>query len=225
MLGIITAMPCEAAPLLARMDGCTTAACGGYLLQCGSLCGMPARVLICGVGRLNAGLGAQALLQTSVSALLHIGTAGALDPAVQPGDCIAASALTWSDFSGWSDELLLPMRRSYPADPALLALARQDSQCHVGIIATGDRLIADPARRREIHARTGALAADMESAAVAHAAMLADVPLLVLRAVTDRADGHAVDDFAQNCAAASQRAADAACALLTRGAPLWGTAK
>jgi adenosylhomocysteine nucleosidase len=59
---------------------------------------------------------------------------------------------------------------------------------HPGMVAGVDRLLATPAQKRALLAATGALAADMESHAVAEAASAAGKPLLVVRAISDAAD-------------------------------------
>ena len=65
----------------------------------------------------------------------------------------------------------------------------------VGRIATGDRFVCDAAEKEDIFARTGALCTEMEGCAVAHTATLATVPFVVLRAISDMANGDAKVDF------------------------------
>ena len=58
----------------------------------------------------------------------------------------------------------------------------------VGIIATGNYFVDDPAKVEQVVRETGADAVEMEGAAVAHVAARNDVPALVIRALSDNAD-------------------------------------
>ena len=58
----------------------------------------------------------------------------------------------------------------------------------VGPVAGTDRLLATPGHKRALLEATGALAADMESHAVAELASAAAEPFIVVRAISDGAD-------------------------------------
>ena len=75
----------------------------------------------------------------------------------------------------------------------LLELADQalnDLNIHhiVGIIATGNYFVDDPKKVEQVIRETGADAVEMEGAAVAHIAARNDLPVLVIRALSDNAD-------------------------------------
>ena len=67
---------------------------------------------------------------------------------------------------------------------------------HRGPIATGDTFVADHDSKRRIHDTFGALACEMEGAAIAQVAQAAHVPFLVVRAISDLADGSASESYA-----------------------------
>ncbi len=76
------------------------------------------------------------------------------------------------------------------SDPGLLAAARTllaDEPCHVGLFLTQDTVAETAAAKAALHAATGALAVDMETAWIAEACSRAGVPLLALRVVSDAA--------------------------------------
>ena len=57
-----------------------------------------------------------------------------------------------------------------------------------GIIATGNYFVDDPKKVEQVIRETGADAVEMEGAAVAHVAARNDLPVLVIRALSDNAD-------------------------------------
>lgn len=76
------------------------------------------------------------------------------------------------------------------SDPALLAQAAEimgSERVHRGKLTSEMVVIDSAADKAELCARTGALAVDMETAAVAHVCAEAGVPLLALRVISDDA--------------------------------------
>ena len=63
------------------------------------------------------------------------------------------------------------------------------AQVHVGAIATGDQVVFSDERKQWMHGAWGALAVEMESAAVAQVAQANGIPWLAVRAISDSADG------------------------------------
>ena len=102
------------------------------------------------------------------------GFAGALDPALHPGDLVVAT------------EVRTPDDRSFPCSsgPLIAALRGLGLTAHAGPIASADHLVVGG--ERAVLAATGAIAVDMESAWLAEAAE--GRPLGVLRAIVDTVD-------------------------------------
>jgi len=87
---------------------------------------------------------------------------------------------------------------SFHSDDALRALAvkackeaNPDIEVFEGRIASGDQFVADQGVKDFITKEFGAYAVEMEGAAIAQAAYLNNVPFLVIRAISDKADGSA----------------------------------
>jgi adenosylhomocysteine nucleosidase len=76
-----------------------------------------------------------------------------------------------------------------------------------GVIVTGDVFVADAALRDELRSSFGAAAVEMEGAAVVQACREFAVPCLVVRSITDRADGVAMTNYESFRALASENAA------------------
>jgi adenosylhomocysteine nucleosidase len=134
-----------------------------------------------GVEVWSSGMGAEAAARAAARlldrpapprALVAAGFCGALDPGLRAGDLVAGERVV--DERGGE---------AIAADPALLAAAPGRR----GTIVSAARLARAPAERARLRALggPGALAVDMESAALGRAAAAAGVPFLALRAVTD----------------------------------------
>jgi 4-hydroxy-3-methylbut-2-enyl diphosphate reductase len=137
----------------------------------GRLGGVP--VLRSGVGPARASAAAAELAEAGPRPLLVAGVAGALVPAVRPGDLVVADEVRFVDG-----------RRpvEVPTAGALAgALRRLGLAVHVGPVVSSPTVV-DGTRRAEL-ARTGALAVDMESGWLAAGA--GGGPFAVVRAVVD----------------------------------------
>ena len=66
----------------------------------------------------------------------------------------------------------------------------------VGTIATGDKFITEKADKDRISAHFGAAACEMEGGAIAHTAFVNGTSFIVVRAISDSADGDASMDYA-----------------------------
>jgi len=85
-----------------------------------------------------------------------------------------------------------------------------------GVIVTGDVFMSDAARRDEIRNTFSASAVEMEGAAMVQACRQFSVPCLVVRSITDRADGQAMTNYTRFIAAASENAAMLVTAIIAR---------
>ncbi|WP_084355843.1 phosphorylase family protein [Novosphingobium lentum] len=116
-----------------------------------------------------------AALAPGAAGIISFGMAGALDPALRLGDWVVGDCVTGA-FEG-------------PCDPRwVAALMRALPRPHRGACYADGHLIADPMRKRALHDRHSALAADMESHLAARVAADAGLPFAILRCVSDTAD-------------------------------------
>ena len=212
MIGIISALGRELQTLAEALDGRETVRRSGLDYHTGTLDGAECVLCECGVGKVNAALHAQIMIDFyRPDAIIFTGVAGALSPEVRHLDTIVASELVYHDMQEFVLEKFGLIEKVYYADARLSALAADVCAARgvahrVGRIATGDRFVSDAAEKAEIFERTGALCTEMEGCAVAHAATLAGVPYAVLRAISDLADGAAdgdFDEFVERAAATS----------------------
>jgi adenosylhomocysteine nucleosidase len=119
----------------------------------------------------------QAIGAGKASGLLSFGIAGGLMPGLVPGRPVVASAVIASDGT------------RYRVDDIWRARLHD----HFGVAVEGDvfgadAIVATTTEKADLHARTGALAVDLESAVVARAAARAGLPFIVIRAIADPAE-------------------------------------
>jgi hopanoid-associated phosphorylase len=114
-------------------------------------------------------------LSAGCSGVVSIGTAGGLDPALAPGSWVVGRSV-------------ITPEAEYPCDgPWADCLARLLSGARAGVIAGVDGPVATVQAKQALYSRTGALAADMESAHTARLAARYRVPFAAARVVIDPA--------------------------------------
>ncbi|MGI4860517.1 MAG: phosphorylase [Janthinobacterium lividum] len=123
--------------------------------------------------------------------IVSFGTAGALDPLYQPGDCLLARAvLEQISSSAPASAGQIPARglQRQPVDARWLErLAAALPEAASVDFAGSATPVVSATQKHLLHVRTGAAAVDMESAALARVAAAHGVPFIVCRVIIDRA--------------------------------------
>ncbi len=138
----------------------------GLLGYTGRYRGMPVSVQTTGMGTPSAAIVVEELIQLGAKRLVRIGTAGALSPKVRPGELVVASSAIPAD---GTTRHYLKGRPFAPAPsfPLLKALVESAGEgVHVGPILTEDAFYATTPEEAREWASYGALAVEMESAAI-----------------------------------------------------------
>jgi adenosylhomocysteine nucleosidase len=169
-LGIVVAMMAEARSLVRKP------------IITGDLIHLPEGILvqISGIGPRRAGGAAKNLLEHGATALLSWGSAGGLIPTLSPGSLVLPGKVIGADQS------------SYSTDPTwhghLFNRLKGYVDLYQGPLAESVVVLKSSAEKRVLFERTGAMAVDMESGAVAKVAQDAHVPFMAIRAIADSAD-------------------------------------
>lgn len=222
-LGIIGAMDVEVATLKERMENPTVTTRAAMHYYEGKLEGLPAVVVQCGVGKVNAAMCAQILCDCfGVTHIVNTGIAGSLCAELDIADMVVSADVIYHDFDlrFWGRPIgQVPGMdvTAFPADEMLKTLARSAAECvnpghvRIGRIASGDQFICSKEQKEKIIADTSAICAEMEGAAIAHTAYRNGIPFVILRAISDKADDSAEMDYptferlaAHRCAAVTQ---------------------
>ncbi len=225
---IIGAMDSEVGLLIEKMSNVVSSTVAGVEYFEGKLAGKAVVVAVCGIGKVNAALCTQIMISHfGVSRVINTGVAGALKVHIEPQDIVISSDLAYHDMDvtngGNYDYGEIPrMATSYfAADQKLRDLTarivRQNVKQHavyIDRIVSGDVFVADKAKKDWLLNQFDAAATEMEGAAIAHVCYLNQVPFVVIRAISDRADGSADADFEQFAKAAAATSAQIVIALL-----------
>lgn len=207
-IGIIGAMEVEVAILKEKMEDVRIIKKASMDFYEGILAGKKVVVVRSGIGKVNAGICAQILADVfSVDAIINTGIAGSLNKNINIGDIVLSTDVVQHDMDatgfGYRKGQIPQMPVFFfNADDNLRRLAAEvckevnpDIQVFEGRIASGDQFVADQGVKDVIVSEFGAYAVEMEGAAIAHAAYLNHVPCLVVRAISDKADGSAEVDY------------------------------
>ena len=209
-IGIITAMSNELSLLLENADIKETVTIGGVDYNVGTLEGKDVVLAKAGIGKILAAAGAATLInEFDVSSIIFTGIAGGVGDETEVMDIVVSTDLAVHDYGDigndgftWDAVAGTDENGRIPADPELTALA-YDSAVKVvgedsafkGTIATGDQFVARESYVKVLQDRFNALACEMEGAAVALVAYSYDVPFVVIRCMSDKADGLAHDTY------------------------------
>lgn len=210
MIGIIGAMEEEVTALKNEMENIETTEYASMLFCKGTLCGKEAVVVRSGIGKVNAGICTQLLVDKyAVDTLINTGVAGSLDARIDIGDLVISSDAVHHDmdttvFGDPAGQVPRMDTFAFPADEKLIKLAQEanekvnpDISTYVGRVASGDQFISSAEVKERIVNTFGALCAEMEGAGIAHAAYLNKVSYVIIRAISDKADNSADMDYSE----------------------------
>ena len=158
--------------------------------------GSRVRVVKCGIGKVNAALGAQAMInEFRPDCIVSSGCAGGNGDDINIRDVVVSTELTYHDvYCGRAIDdstvygQVQGMPARYQADPYLLRRAGELKMdgLHQGLIVTGDWFVDSKEKMLSVvNHFPEAKAVDMESAAIAQACYINHVPFISFRVVSD----------------------------------------
>ena len=225
MIGIIGAMAQEVERLKAMLEAPRTLQRAGMTFFSGRLLQKETVVVQSGIGKVNAALCTQILTDLfAVDCIINTGIAGALQEHIHIGDIVLSTEALQHDVDasafGYPLGQIPGMKvRAFPCDPKLRQLAleacrRENPEigCFEGPIVSGDQFIAGKEKKRWLRDTFSGYCAEMEGAAIAQGAYLNQIPCLIIRAISDKADDCAQVDYP-----AFEKKAIEHCVNITRG--------
>lgn len=213
-VGILAPMLVEMKPILGEVRAADTLTRAGLRVTAGSLRGRDVVLAVSGVGKVNSAAATQALIDHwEVDTLILTGVSGALVPELSPGDIVIVNQLYQYDVAiiraGRYSPLPLARRspkgagrreRALTASERLTKLAAERASLVKfpfqtgrrplvveGAVVTGDPLVLWPEALNWLSREFGAVAIEMEGAAVAQVAQANGVEFVAVRAISDRA--------------------------------------
>jgi len=204
-IAILGAMPEEIAPVLEKVGEYATHERAGNRFYTCTYGEHELVIAYSKIGKVFSALTAATMVeQFGAQIMLFSGVAGAISPQLNIGDLIVATKLCQHDLDitafGHPYGYVPEGDQFVQTDVDLLGLAGQvaaemEVELRRGIIATGDQFVADHARKAWIGKTFGADALEMEGASVAVVCAALEVPVFILRAISDAADMDAGFDF------------------------------
>ena len=220
-IGIIGAMEVEVESLKSAMIVKRTISKASMDFFEGTIGDTEVVVVRSGICKVNAGICVQILVDTfGVTHILNTGVAGSLDAKINIGDIVLSTDAAYHDvdatvFGYKKGEIPQMGVLSFPADKELIDKAKAaiktaapDIGVFEGRVCSGDQFISDKAVKEAIIANLGGMCCEMEGAGIAQACFLNKIPFVIIRAISDKADGSDVMDSpefekkaAKDCAA------------------------
>lgn len=208
MLGIIGAMDEEVAKIKEQMEDVQVMEKAGMEFFEGVLSGKKVVVVRSGIGKVNAALCTQILVDTyEVDAVINTGIAGSLNADINIGDIVLSTDTVEHDMDavafGYPLGQIPRMDTfSFETDSALRALAKRvceeklsEISIFEGRVVSGDQFVSDKTKKEWLVNNFAGYCTEMEGAAIAHAAYLNRIPCLIVRAISDKADDSASVDY------------------------------
>ena len=209
MIGIIGAMDEEVSKIKAAMTDVEIQKRAGMDFYKGKLQGKEAVVVRCGIGKVNAALCGQILADFyQVDYMVNTGIAGSLNANIDIGDIVLSTDALQHDMdaTGFGYEVGVIPRMPvsvFEADRHLIDLAKEacekvnpDIKVFTGRVVSGDQFVSDKEKKKWLVETFHGYCTEMEGAAIAQAAYLNGIPFLIVRAISDKADGSANMDYA-----------------------------
>ena len=208
MLGIIGAMEEEVANIKEKMERVTVMNKAAMDFFQGQLEGKDVVVVCCGVGKVNAGICTQILADCfHVDAVINTGIAGSLKAEIDIGDIVLSTDALQHDVDAVTFGYPLGQiprmdTLSFSADEKLRSVAKAacervnpDIHVYEGRVVSGDQFVSDREKKNWITEHFQGYCTEMEGAAIAQAAYLNQIPFLIIRAISDKADDSAHEDY------------------------------
>lgn len=208
MLGIIGAMDIEVDSLKSVMENPHIKTIAGMDFYEGQIDGKDVVVVKCGIGKVNAAMCTQILADVfNVDAVINTGVAGSLNNDIDICDIVVSTVAQEHDMDvtplGYEKGIIPDMDTSvFDADMKLKELAKNSVKnagltvkVFEGKVVSGDQFIGTQEAKKVLRDTFNGDCAEMEGASIAHVAFLNKIPFLIIRAISDKADGGAEMDY------------------------------
>ena len=219
-IGIIGAMDLEVDQLKSEMTVTQIVTKANMDFYEGTLNGASVVIVRCGIGKVNAALCVQILADVfAVTHVINTGVAGSLNAKLDIGDILISKDALHHDmdvtvFGYKLGEVPQMGFREFLADERLANLAKDacekvnpDVTAVIGRVVSGDQFISSKEVKEKLITEFQGDCAEMEGASIAHGAHLNNLPFVIIRAISDKADDSAEMDYPTFEAAAAKHSA------------------
>ena len=207
-IGIIGAMEVEIASLKSAMKVSRMLKKAQMEFLEGELEGCQAVVVRSGIGKVNAAVCTQILVdEFGVDGVINTGIAGSLKAEINIGDIVLSTDVLHHDMdaTGFGYPLgQIPQMDafSFQADEQMRKLAKEvceevnpEIRVFEGRVVSGDQFISSREVKDKIKENFDGCCTEMEGAAIAQTAYMNQIPFVIIRAISDKADDSATMDY------------------------------
>lgn len=208
-IGIIGAMEEEIFELKTSMINIEEKKINNLSFFCGKLCGKDVVLVESGIGKVNAAISTTLLIEKfQVEKIIFTGVAGAVNEKINVTDIVIGTELLESDMDVTASgnyklgEIPRMKNSNFKPDPYLFTIAENvavklfgEEKIHKGRIISRDEFVASSERVKELREKFSAECVEMEGAAVAHVCEVLNIPFIILRSISDKADNEAGISF------------------------------
>lgn len=221
LIGIIGAMDEEVTLLKEQMEIEECRKIIGLDFYKGKLHNTDIVVVKCGIGKVNAAVCTQALIcNFDIEKIINTGVAGAVFGELKIGDIVISSDAVEHDMDttafGDAPGVIPRMDESFfKADEKLIEIAKQaekqlnkNNNVYVGRVVSGDQFVSSAEKKKWLWDTFNGYCTEMEGAAIAHTCYLNKIPFVIIRSISDSADGSADMDFSEFTKLAAKNSCD-----------------
>ncbi len=207
MIGIIGAMDDEIEVYKSSLVGTRETKWGEFTFYEGSLENKDVVLVKSGVGKVFSAMICQKLIQDyNPSKIIFTGVGGSLNDSLEIGDVVVGEDSVHHDFNATQlgflrGQISYTDYRFFEADKELVKLALttslENNKLIKGRILTGDQFMSkrEKDEHKYLKEEFNGDCIEMEGAAVAQVCVVNNIPHLVVRTISDKADGSAVADY------------------------------
>ena len=213
-IGIIGAMPSELVDIRIALGEAKIEEKATFKFYINELDGKKIINVCCGIGKVNAALCAQNLIDNyNVDCIINAGIAGGMNTEVKVCDIVISSDVMHHDLLTRFLENYPPHNGHFKADNELIekaVTACKDNAINYFVerIVSGEIFVSDITLKAKIKEEFNPYAVDMESAGIGHCAFLNNVPFVTIRCISDNADDNGEMSFEQFEKIAAKKVAD-----------------
>lgn len=229
VVGIIGAMDEEIAILKEQMLLEKQTDFAGMTFYIGKLEQKDVVLVRSGIGKVNAAVCTQVLISNfGVEIIINTGVAGAIYDDLEVGDIVISRDVIEHDFdvTGFGGYKLgqIPRMKEYifKADDRLIDMAlkaakseKRNHKIFIGRILSGDIFVASAEKKNHLWSEFEGYCTEMEGAAIGHTCFVNDVPFVIIRAMSDKADGTAHVNFSDFVHEAANNSKEIVLGMLT----------
>lgn len=206
-IGIIAAMDVELNLLKNKLNVIETVKQGAFEYHFCKVNDIEVILTVCGVGKVNASCRTQSLIDKfEVTHIINTGIAGSMRNDIKICDIVVSTDVTYHDVNKKQMKNCYPFMESFEACEELRNLAMSSyeiikvesdvkSNMHSGRIVTGEYFVSNEEQKSKIIDAFDPHCVEMEGGAIGHVAHMNNIPFVVIRSISDNADGDATESY------------------------------